>query len=83
MIDELRKLVYTGIKQKEEELLLTVLREYLKREPIEDDFRKCTMYKYPHVDLLNYEFAYNDIKLGKVVFNFDDPCKVLITFNPS
>lgn len=69
------------VSQKHYELLTEVLKMVLKRDITHEDTKRITVYRYPHIDPLNYELAFDGVLIGKVVFNLEG-AKITITFHP-
>lgn len=73
--------IFKSIARKHEELLNSVLRQLLGRDPGAEDYKLCCRVRRPNDELNDYLLTYNDIPLGKVSFIFYGP-KTTITFTP-
>lgn len=73
---------HRAVSQKHDELLTGVLKMVLKRDFTNEDAKRFTIYRYPHIDPLNYELAFDGVLIGKVVFNLEGH-KATITFHPN
>jgi hypothetical protein len=76
-MDEFIKVVV----KKQEEIIIKVLTEVLKREPTTDDFKECQRLVYPHFQPNDYIFAYKNIPLGFIKHEFEIG-KATVTFTP-
>lgn len=93
--ERIRCSMFELIRQNEAQVLHDVLEMYLKRKPIDEDFKKCFIINHPD-DTNDYDFAYGEAGnvLGRITFdlglknrdewyNTEMKHEYTITFTPS
>ncbi len=71
-IDDVMQKHVQHVRQKEEELIKSILRQVLQREPTIEDAKDCHRL-YHQGEPLNYDFAWKNMVLGHVRFNLNGP----------
>lgn len=78
--NHLMQKVISKMRDNEEQVLKTVVKQILKREPVIEDAKRLTKMFYEG-EPLNYDLAFDGVKVGKVVFDITG-INWGITFHP-